>query len=144
MGSFRSPAKRRAEDQAVLNHENCPVLAQNEWIRYWLRLPESARVQVMAAMAGDDGKPEMSGPKFAAALVARRVGGIIDWCIFDEEGNEVPWDPARGAELIEGLPEAVIDLLDRIIGSGEPPSLAAPADPSKPDGETEGNASAGS
>lgn len=144
MGSFRSAATRRAQDQDVFTDG----LAEGESITYWKRLPHSAaeRIANEATEVALDRKGRPLGARVLAGRAARirLEEGIVDWVIFDENGDKVEWDRKRAADLIDGLPPKVINALAERIGGDEPEGLNEPADPDTPEGETVGEDSAGS
>lgn len=149
MGSFRTAARRTA-DQATLTAADRPEdvlepdwLGQGESITYWMRLPHgaAARIASAATLAKVDQRGRIADATYdpGRASIAKLTEGIVGWSIRDENDQLVPWDPTRGAELLDGLPEPVVTVLGSVIGRGEPKALTAPADPANPKGEAEGN-----
>ena len=155
MGSFRQLSVRRAADTRTITANDKPEtveakdwLGEGESITFWGVLPHGV-VQGMIA-AGSSAKIDRTGNlsemgwDTAAALKARIIGGIVDWRLFDEAGMIVPWVPADGADLLDGLPNPVYQYLMAEIGKESPKMLSeanpdAAANGGKP-GETLGEA----
>ena len=155
MGSFRQLSGRRAADTRTITAYDKPEtveakdwLGEGESITFWGVLPHGV-VQGMIA-AGSSAKIDRTGNlsemgwDTAAALKARIIGGIVDWRLFDESGMIVPWVPADGADLLDGLPNPVYQYLMAEIGKESPKMLSeanpdAAANGGKP-GETLGEA----
>ncbi len=127
MGSFKTLAQRRAQDTAVLTAADIPEnvkpedwLQENETITYWKRLPHGAIQDIVAAaskMSTDS--PEIQGWDAKRALQARLEVGIVDWNIKDGDGIPVEWRATRARELLDGIPYAVFNSLQGLIGSGD-------------------------
>lgn len=155
MGSFRQLSVRRAADTRTITIVDKPELvAASDWlgegesVTFWGVLPHGV-VQAMVA-AGSQAKIDRTGNlsemgwDTAAALKARIIGGIVDWRLFDESGMMVEWNPAKGGDLLDGLPNPVYQFLMSEIGKESPKTLSeinpdAAADGGKA-GETLGEA----
>lgn len=139
MGSFRNLAVRRSADTRTITAADKPEavkpedwLTEGESVTFWGVLPHGV-VQSMIA-AGSNARIDKSGGlgeiewNTAAALRSRIIGGIVDWRIFDEVGNLVPWSPQGGEELLDGIPNPVYQFLMGEIGK-ESPKLLSEVDP---------------
>lgn len=127
MGSFKTLAQRRSQDTAVLTVDHRPEevkpedwLQEGETITYWKRLPHGAIQDIVAAaskVSTDSG--DIQGWDAKRALQARLEVGIVDWTIKDGDGIPVEWRSTRARELLDGIPYAVFNSLQGVIGSGE-------------------------
>lgn len=147
---FRTPDVRTNEDIGTISGpewigpdgEAVPTgLDEGEWVRYWKHLPHSliGRITSLGTIAKVDPGSMAVAATFdpGAAGMARVRLGIVGWNLL-ADGKPVPWEAAKAAELLDGLPDETFALLQRLIGEGEHRPLAAPADPDNPEGPTLG------
>lgn len=172
MGSFRSQ-KSINEGQAVLTAADRPmaeykevegerVLVQaevpaSEWLQegesitYWTEFPHgiAADIADAATVSEVDRKGRIKATyKVGRAAVATFLLGIVKWTLLDENGNEVPWQPAnlddptwyvKGKNIMSGLPTPVVKRLQELMDSGSPERLDAPAPDPRSEADTVGN-----
>jgi hypothetical protein len=127
MGSFKTLAQRRASDTAVLSAKDRPEdvkpehwLQDGETITYWKSLPHGAIQDIVAAASNITlDAPEVQRWDASLALQARLEVGIVDWTIKDGDGLPVEWRHEKARELLDGIPYAVFNSLQGLIGSGE-------------------------
>lgn len=144
MPAFRSP-KARAQDVDVLTHEQCSELAENESIKYRTVMPHRVAVRIadeaaMPMLGGRRGQ-QVVGIKLRSGTVGqiKLEEGIVDWTLFDEDGNAVAWEYEKRASLVEGLSPRVRSALLARIDNASPAELDQVAD--EDSGETVGNGS---
>jgi hypothetical protein len=127
MGSFKTLAQRRASDTAVLTSKDLPDgvkaedwLQDGETITYWKSLPHGAIQDIVAAASQITlGSSEIQGWDASLALQARLEVGIVDWTVKDGDGLPIEWRHTKARELLDGIPYAVFNSLQGLIGSGE-------------------------
>lgn len=141
MGSFKSSTKRLAEGTAKFTDG----LGAGESITYWRVFPHSAQRNVLSeATTGhvDQATGQVVGAFDAGkAAYARLRYGIVEWVIFDDDGNLVPWDVSKASELLDGIDADVLMSLGNLINAGAAKSLGTPVVPERGQAGTLGEAS---